>query len=183
MPRRRVTLPKDDAEWQILLDKLGFNADDRTAVILGGSLVEARLEELVVSWLRPGAPLDFLSAFWAKKQAAFALGYIDEEEDVQLEAIASIRNVFAHHLLDATFQHPKVRENLEKLRAIKRVNAQDPPRTVFRNAVVHFAMELNHRKRDPVTRAAFSREAEERVNAQWRDAIRKHREQQQHEDG
>ncbi len=178
MSRRKVTLPKDDTEWKILLDKLGFNADDRTAVILGGSLVEETLESLVRSWLLPEAALSFLSHFGVKKDLALGLGLIDDEEESHLQAIASIRNVFAHHLLDATFKHPQVRASLGKLKTVRGANPDDTPRERFRKAVLHLTTSLNFRKGEPITREAFRRQAERRVDALWKAAIRKHRKRQ-----
>ena len=174
MSPRRVTLPKDDAEWQRLLSEL-FGADDRTAVILGGVLVEAALESLVRSWLLPEATLGFLSNFGAKKDLARALGFIEDGEAEHLQAIASIRNVFAHDLLEARFEDPTVRENIDKLRKVRNARPEDAPRAVFRNAVVRLTTSLNFRKREPITAKAFRQQAMRRVRDQWKAAQRKYR--------
>jgi len=58
----------------------------------------------VRSWLRPDAQLGFLGTYSAKRDLAYALGYIDDDDVSLLNAIFGIRNLFAHHLLEATFE-------------------------------------------------------------------------------
>jgi hypothetical protein len=162
MPKR-ATLPKDQAGWTTLADQLLQGRDDRAAVVLGGAFVEAVLDSVIESWVLPGVNLRFLSHFGAKKDFAHALALIDDEELEHLEAIANIRNLFAHELLDATFKHPKVRTSLSVLkRTTPSVDPGDSGRTCFNKAVVG-AVTLRLRVREPVTREAFRREMQERM--------------------
>ena len=162
---KRGTLPKDQAGWTTLADQLLQGTDDRAAVVLGGAFVEALLDSLLESWVLPGANLGFLSHFGAKKDLAFALSLIDDEEKEHLEAIANIRNFFAHELLDATFQNQKVRASISILKKTTRgVHPSDSPRTCFNKAIGSTAT-LRLREREPVTREAFRRERQERMKA------------------
>lgn len=113
----RVTLPKSKDEWAKLVARLTDGPNDRETVLIGGSLVDTTLEHMLLSWLLPDQAVEqffnplgsgFLSTFGAKKNLAFALALITDDERRDLERVASVRNVFAHHLLDAAFEHPKV---------------------------------------------------------------------------
>jgi hypothetical protein len=176
-------MPAEPKEWAKLFKEMAEDADDRTAVILGGSFVEAALERMLLTWLvpekdveeffNPLAKAGFLSTFGAKKNLAYALGLLeDEDEKKQLQAIATIRNVFAHQLLDATFQHPDVVKPLKTLRTLVEAKyvgwtPKPPDRLVFVTAVRMVAMSFNMRSLDPKTTKAFRRQVQDRVKRQW----------------
>jgi hypothetical protein len=162
MPRHRVSLPKDQAVWLKLVDELASGASDRAAVVLAGGIVEAVLDELVESWLLPGAKLDFLTGLGAKRDLAVALGLIDAKEKAQVDAIVDVRNLFAHRLQEATFDSEVVQKCLRVLRAGRRANAKDSPRTLLRKAVTE-VLSLRLRVRNPITPDAFRKEMERRI--------------------
>jgi hypothetical protein len=115
-----------------------------------------------------------LSTFGAKKNLAFALGLVDRDERNRLQAIATIRNVFAHHLLDATFIHRDVAKAFDQLTAI--TNRGDSPRKRFVTAVTKMTNDLRMRTLDPRTPDEFTREVEGRVRAEWEAAMKRRKE-------
>ena len=171
MAKTPVALPKDDAEWQKLVEQMLDVVDDRSAVIIGAALVEVSLDELVRSWLLPDAQLGFLGTYGAKEDLAYALGYVDAPDVPLLDASSAIRNVFAHHLLEATFEHPEVRKHLQQLEAHR---GPGEARQVFARAVMWLVPHLRLRRREyGVSRDAFRKAAQERNTAEWIIAARK----------
>lgn len=183
----RLTLPAAPKEWEQLLRDMEVDAEDRTAVILGGSLVEATLDRMLLTWLVPEDSVrkffdadsgGFLSSFGPKMKLAYALGLLeDEDERKQLRAIASVRNIFAHHLLDATFGHPAVLGPMRTLRELvqARIGAERvlTPREVFVAAVKMVAVSFNMRSLTPRTTKEFRRLVQTRVKRQWIAAARR----------
>jgi DNA-binding MltR family transcriptional regulator len=180
----RVQVPKTD-EWVRLVNEMAEAADDRAMVVLFGAVLDAVLGEMLMSWLLPDKivqaffdPLReeaFLSTFGARKNLAFALGLISEEERKDLQAVATVRNIFAHHLLDATFEHPEVRKCLSKLQTVRAITADDSPRDRFRKATNQFLISFRtFRQLEPTTPAKFRRRVERRVANEWKAAVRKH---------
>lgn len=118
---KKPAMPETDHRFA----QMFLQESDRAAAVLGGSFLEAVLEEALRSWLRPdGAALDgyfdarqhgFLGTFSAKKNLAYAMGLVSKVQGTSLQTVASIRNFFAHHVLDATFSNAAVREELERV--------------------------------------------------------------------
>jgi len=175
----KAQLPKDDEEWVKLVEQITAGADDRTAVILGATLVEVTLEAMLLSWLRPEKSVEeffdsgFLSTANTKKNLAFALGLLDRDERASVQAIAKIRNLFAHHLLDATFKHPDLAGPLDQLRGV--AGPKDSPRKRFVAAVTRVIIDLRMRTLEPRTPEEFVREVEARVKADWDAARERHK--------
>jgi hypothetical protein len=172
MPRKRPRLPEDQDTWLTLVDQLVNGADDRSAVVLGGCIVEAVLDELVASWLLPDAPLGFTPTVYAKIDVAFAMALIGDEEKAVLQAIANLRNVFAHNLHDADFKHPRARQSLAAFRTMDRAAKGDSPRDLFRKAITA-AVSLRLKTRDPVTQDEFRAEVEARLDREFAAFVRK----------
>jgi hypothetical protein len=119
---RAVTLPEHDpvAFWKLFEDET-----DRAAAVLGGSYLDAILEQVLRSWMPPNAektvdaffePHGFLGTFGARKNMAFALGIVDTEARDDIQRIANIRNFFAHHVLEAdSFDNEAVRQELARM--------------------------------------------------------------------
>ncbi len=179
---RNVKLPKDD-EWVALVDQIMKGTDDRAVVVLAGSLIDAVLEQLLISWLLPDdavtqyfdPPHGFLSTSGATTNLAFALALVSHEERDDLKQVAKVRNVFAHHLLDATFEHPDVVKHLKGLKSVKGLAPEDSPRARFRKAVSQLVVSLRtFRTLEPTTAEKFRRLAERRLEADWRRYVRKH---------
>ncbi|HET6410609.1 MAG TPA: hypothetical protein VFG53_01015 [Anaeromyxobacter sp.] len=171
MAKTPVALPKDDAEWKRLVEQMLDVVDDRSAVIIGATLVEVSLDELARSWLLPDAQPGFLGTYRAKEDLAYALGHVGDADLPLLDAISGIRNVFAHYLLGATFEHPRVREYLQALEAY---SGPGEARQVFARAVMWLVPHLRLRRREyGVSRDAFRKAAQERNTAEWIIAARK----------
>jgi hypothetical protein len=194
----RPKLPSEPAEWGKLFKDIQEDAEDRTAVLLGATLVEAALERMLLSWLVSEKAVedffdpmksDFLSTFGAKKNLAYALGLLEDENEKKLvQAVASIRNVFAHHMLDATFAHPLAVGPMKTLRALFDAKFPDwtptpSDRTVFVGAVRNMALALNMRCLDPRTAKRFRSDVQQRVKRQWVAAARRVRRKRSQEAG
>ena len=115
----------------------------------------------------------FLSTANTKKNLAFALGLLDRDERASVQAIAKIRNLFAHHLLDATFKHPDLAGPLDQLRGV--AGPKDSPRKRFVAAVTRVIIDLRMRTLEPRTPEEFVREVEARVKADWDAARERHK--------
>jgi len=159
----RAQLPKDDEEWVKLVKQITAGADDRTAVILGATLVDVTLEAMLLSWLRPDTSVEEfgLFSFRAKTNLAFALGLLDRDERTSVQPIAKIRNLFAHHLLDATFKHPDLAGPFDQLKGV--ASPKDSPRKRFVAAITRVVIDLRMRTLEPRTPEEFMREVQARV--------------------
>jgi hypothetical protein len=121
LPREVKLPPHDPGQFWKLFD----NETDRAAAVLGGSYLEAVLEQVIRSWMPPDHDNvvngffdhhGFLGTIGATKNMAFALGLVDGKEREDIQHIANIRNFFAHHVLDAnTFDHEDVRKELRRI--------------------------------------------------------------------
>ncbi len=141
---------------------VGKHSSNRSMVVLLGSVVDAVLADLVSSWLLPDkavedffCPPGFLSTFGSRKNLAFALGLVTEDEKRDLQVIADVRNFFAHHLLDATFSDAEVTASLRRLRSIVNLSPGDTPRDRFRKAVFQLVPRLRERMVNFTTRDGY----------------------------
>jgi DNA-binding MltR family transcriptional regulator len=94
-----------------------FNREsDRAAGILAGSFVEHFLKNLLRGFLAKDAIVDELfdnafaplASFSARAKLCFALGLIPKNLLNDLDIIRDIRNHFAHHPADTSFENPEV---------------------------------------------------------------------------
>jgi hypothetical protein len=106
------------------------SADDRTAAIVGASLVENNLVMVIMNRLRDS--LDdteikrlfddrgaVLGTFANRVDIGFGLNLYDKPVRDDLDRIREIRNRFAHHLEVRTFDHPDVAGKCDALNASK----------------------------------------------------------------
>jgi hypothetical protein len=91
-------------------------ASDRTTAIVGAVLLEAILEDAIVTRLRPmsNTHRDLLfegesgfAGFAAKINLGFSLGLYGSKTKNDFDYIRKVRNQFAHHL-DRHFAHPEI---------------------------------------------------------------------------
>ncbi len=179
-----MKLPKEDREWRQLVEQVTSGTDDRSTVVLAGAVVDAVLAELLTSWLLPDEAVEgffdplregFLSTFGARKDLAFALGLVSDDERKDLQAIGRVRNIFAHQLLNATFDHPDVQKALSGLRSVQGLTPKSEPRERFRRTIMQFVVSLRmFRTLEPTTAAKFRRRVERRVATDWRTYVRGH---------
>ena len=100
---------------------------DRTAAIVGQSLVESVLEHLLTSSFR-SKPADLLprlfenrgplSDFNSKILVAQAFGIIAPKQAEELQRVRHIRNCFAHARLPVTFDTPQIAKEVQDFVAI-----------------------------------------------------------------
>ena len=95
------------------------NSSDRAAVLVGATILDMQLERLLrgffvddeqevnklIASANQSAPL---SSFSARIRTAYCLGLIHKSERDDLSAIREIRNVFAHNILNCTFDNSDV---------------------------------------------------------------------------
>ncbi len=116
--RKKIPGRDDLREFLALFD----GESDRAAVVLGGAYLDACLEETLRTWLSKDVdehfepPRGFLASYGAKYLLAHALGAIDADDRKKLQHIGSIRNHFAHHVLDARWNDPGIQKHMRALR-------------------------------------------------------------------
>ena len=112
---------------------------DRAAAVLAASFVECFLEKLLKWFMRDGSLTNDLfighgplSTFSARSDCAFAFKIIDENLHRDLKFIRKIRNHFAHHPSDATFDESPVSEFCREFSITQQC---DTPRSMYLIAV------------------------------------------------
>lgn len=136
-----------------LLDEIG-SATDRSAAIMGGSLLENFLALAIMSRFRPLDPKQRdqlfergpLAGFYAKVNLGFALGLYESEARDDLHLIRQIRNEFAHSMTPCRFGDRRVKEYCDKLQSPTRI-ARDPsradsPKRRFLDTLLHLVTGL-----------------------------------------
>jgi len=98
---------------------------------------------------------------------------LDRDERTSVQAIAKIRNLFAHHLLDATFKHPDLAGPLDQLKGV--ASPKDSPRKRFVAAITRVVIDLRMRTLEPRTPEEFMREVQASVQADWDAARKRHK--------
>lgn len=108
---------------------------DRGAAILAGSFVEHYLgmflrsktiDEKVADELF-GA-MGPLATFAQRIAVAYAFGHINKSQYTDLELIRKIRNYFAHHPLQGSFQVDEIKDRASNLSSFKTKSEEDPLR-------------------------------------------------------
>lgn len=134
------------------LQKLGFsklfrvmkmleNYDDRGKVIVGSSLLENFLGELLLTNLNECAISEKLvnnGTFNRKIDLAMAIGLITEREFEDLTLIKIVRNKFAHEML-ITFDDPQVQGFCKELTLYKDNNISDNYDELFISTCIFLA--------------------------------------------
>ena len=119
--------PWDDAEPEILrlakfLDGF-YKESDRGAVLMAASVLDEVLSSMIQAFLTDTPESkklveDFnapLGTFSSRVMAAYAMGLIEEQEYIEVEAIRKIRNLFGHSWDGIDFDMPKVKGQIQKL--------------------------------------------------------------------
>lgn len=138
----------------------GFHKEsDRGAAILASSFVEVFLEKLIRHFLRKETIVDGLfdgygplSTFAFKSDMAFAIGYINENIYRDLKFIRKIRNHFAHHPGEASFDKNPVKDYCKELSTAQ---SGEKPKSMYLIAVglavgvMHNTILANSKQRSP----------------------------------
>lgn len=112
-----MALPKD-LDINQLNDMVGafHKESDRGAAILAGSFLEHYLGQFLRSKAVDEEVADKLfgsmgplATFSQRIAIAYAFGFIDKQQCSDLELIRKIRNYFAHHPIEGTFEAPEVK--------------------------------------------------------------------------
>jgi hypothetical protein len=112
-----MPVPKDlgFGDWNVMVDS--FHAEsDRGAAILAGSFVEHTLGTYLRFRMRDPkvaddlfAPMGPLASFAQRIAIAYAFGLIPQTLYRDFDVIRRIRNHFAHHPMDTTFDTPEIK--------------------------------------------------------------------------
>lgn len=139
---------KSPEDMRSLLNEIG-SAADRSAAIMGGSVLENFLALAIMSRFRP---LDHkeqeqlfergpLAGFYAKINLGFALGLYEVEARDDLHLIRLIRNEFAHSMTPCRFGDPRVKKHCDKLQSPNRTargpSPADSPKQRFLDTLHH----------------------------------------------
>lgn len=110
-------LPPDHEMHRLLLNlddpANDENAKDRyTALVAGGAVDEA----LRLAIARQGSlPTKFREDFNGRIRQARALGLVSADEEIELDKLRLVRNIFAHSLAPIGFDHPDIAESTKGL--------------------------------------------------------------------
>ncbi|UAL11122.1 hypothetical protein [Caulobacter segnis] len=127
-----------DAEKEAFSDLT--TATDRAVAIIGGSIVDVRLEVALRQRLRPSGKAlkrvfafgGALGSFSAKIDMAHLMGLISAEAYRDLHLIRDVRNTFAHDLTINSFEAPSIKNKLDALTLVDtHIGDHDGPKGGF----------------------------------------------------
>jgi len=130
-----MTLPPQSAdEWLQAVHKGFASESDRGAALVAAAMIDEALKSLLTKRLLPPYKKDRnllgrdrpLSSFSARIDAAFQMGLISRYLARDLNLIRSIRNEFAHHPFECTFESPKVKNWVKVLEEGSDYNRRQP---------------------------------------------------------
>ena len=130
-----MTLPPRSAdEWLEAIHKEFAPESDRGAALVAGAMLDEALKSLLAKRFVPPMKKDQdvlrrdapLSTFSARINAAYQMGLISSYLARDLHVIRSIRNEFAHHLFEYTFDSPKVKNWVMVLEQASDYNRRQP---------------------------------------------------------
>lgn len=129
-----------------------FKAEtDRGAALVGGALIDNRLEQLLRAHFLENTTSDKLlssaaplGAFSSRIDVSYALGLITEVEYRECVLIRRIRNDFAHRLHGLTFSSPEITDRCKELKAMP-YQRWGNPRQRYMNSVITLCLVLWHR--------------------------------------
>lgn len=108
-------------EWNEMIQHF-HSESDRGAAILVGSFAEHALGTYLTHHVKDKGvgeklfgPVGPLSSFSQRIAVAYAFGLINQRQYKEFEAIRQVRNYFAHHPLEATFDSPEVQKHTHTL--------------------------------------------------------------------
>ena len=128
-----MTAPRPPRHAELIDHHLIFheinNGDNRTAAVVGGSLVENNLALAIMARLRTLSAMQQkdlfdnesspLGTFHRKIEMGFALSLYEEPVRADLHKIRFIRNQFAHHLYVRNFDNSAISSSCDKLTAVE----------------------------------------------------------------
>jgi DNA-binding MltR family transcriptional regulator len=126
----RENTPDEFADYGIVIGAM-LNESHRGSVLLGTSLLEKYLKELLHRFMVPAETRQddddifgkngFLGTFSSRIKLSYRLGLISEDEYRDLEVIRRIRNTFAHELLNASFDNQSISSKCDNLTTARRI--------------------------------------------------------------
>ena len=121
-------------DWNRIVDILHSESDRGCAVLAGGYVEHALGSLLRTLATQPDiadelfAPMGPLSSFSLRAAVAFAYGFITKNHFDDLTAIRRVRNHFAHHPLESTFETDKIAAAVATLSTFDRTeHSKSPP--------------------------------------------------------
>ena len=111
--------------WRRMVREFGGESH-RGAALVAAALLDLNLEDLLRTYLIDDPDeVEYLlgtglQSFGARIRMCYALGLVSDDEANDLRVIQSVRNYFAHNL-HVTFEAEGVKQQLKRLRLLKRV--------------------------------------------------------------
>lgn len=138
---------------------------DRAAAVLAGGYLDAFLESALRSVLTPGGRTDdlfdargVLQSFAAKIGLSFSLGIVTEPLARDMDLVRKVRNYFAHHVWEASFDSSPVCDWCSQIGVVdsaidsttkERVKDENPARLRYLLAVGLSTLQIAHSPRVP----------------------------------
>ncbi|MBC6973036.1 hypothetical protein H9I32_11800 [Bacillus sp. Xin] len=103
----------DPIQWRQELEKEITNQSDRAIAIIVASILEIQLKDILKQFMIKEKDIDkdlfegnsALSNFSSKIKACYYLGLISQDEYKNLDRIRKIRNMFAHQIINISFEN------------------------------------------------------------------------------
>jgi hypothetical protein len=190
-PGERPETPEELAElWQKLIDEAGPQAGalffrrtlgretDRGCALVAGAYLEDQLGQLLRAFFidEPNAADGLLSgreplaSFSARIQACFCLGLISKEAYRDLNIIRKIRNEFAHHAFDVTFDAGAIADRCRELK-YEPFGSPLEPRAKFMRVCMGLAAHI-HGKMENVERRSTPSEVDfSKLHREWKEQL------------
>lgn len=122
----------DLGHWNVMMDSFDLESD-RGAAVLAGSFTEnylgIYLRELLVNKKVSKdlfGSMGPLASFSQRISIAYGFGFITEEQYANLNLVRKIRNHFAHHPLEASFESKEIAELVARLSTMKIAEESEP---------------------------------------------------------
>jgi hypothetical protein len=108
-------------DYRFVVEKF-LNESDRAAAVLAGSFIECWLAQYLMEFMIDDSSVDDLfhgfgpfANYNQRVESLYAFGYIDKTIKDDLKTIGKIRNHFAHHPFDTTFDSEPVASHCLRL--------------------------------------------------------------------
>jgi DNA-binding MltR family transcriptional regulator len=140
------TLSKREAESKELTAGL-FGESDRAAALIGATMLENALRELLESGMRHNLTNEekraifvgegFLSRFSSKIKLAYALNLITPQLRFDVDLVREIRNAFAHSVVPLEFETPEIKNVCSLLSFYVRKKYKPSPRDAYIQTIMY----------------------------------------------
>jgi hypothetical protein len=117
--------PPTDDEFNIIINELQFEKNDKSVALLAASVLDDVLQEALRTFFRDLNSTEFsnlfdpdmpLGSFSAKARIAYAMRLCERRDTKNLDCIREVRNAFAHSIKPVSFNTPEISKVCSYLR-------------------------------------------------------------------